>query len=68
TLQPTEIQAGKLPLEIACMLIGCITVYAALFSTGFWIYNNTSAAWWATGVAVAGSVVLFRLWQQIRLS
>lgn len=68
TLQPTEIQAGKLPLEIACMLIGCITVYAALFSTGFWIYSNTSAAWWATGVAVVGSVVLFRLWQQIRLA
>ncbi len=65
TLQPTEIQAGKLPLEIACMLIGCITVYAALFSTGFWIYNNISAAIVATVVALIGTLLLLNIWRKL---
>ncbi|HMP12503.1 MAG TPA: hypothetical protein PKD70_01400, partial [Saprospiraceae bacterium] len=62
---PTEIQAGKLPLEIACMLIACITVYAALFSTGFWIYNNILAAIIATVVALVGTILLLNIWRKL---
>lgn len=62
----SDITVGKLPLEIASMLIGCITVYAALFGTGFWIYGNVGSAVIATVVAVLGTVILFRVWSQIR--
>ncbi len=65
-IQASEIKTGKLPLEIACMLIGCLTVYAALFGTGFWIYGNTSAALIATVVAAIGAWFLFRVWHQIK--
>jgi len=66
TLRRADIVPGRLPLEIAAMLVGCLTVYASLFSTGFWIYGNTFAAWVATVVAVAGFLVLGGIWRKLR--
>ncbi len=64
-ITPAEVQVGKLPLEIACMFVGCFTVYAALFGTGFWIYGNTLGAMIATVVSAVGVVALFWLWRRI---
>ena len=61
-----ESQRGNLPLEILCMFIGCITVYSALFATGYWIYGKTGAAALLTVIAGLGAVVLFRVWGRLR--
>lgn len=57
---------NQLPLEILCMFVGCITVYGALFATGFWIYGETGSAITATVVAIAGGIFLFRAWGKLR--
>lgn len=53
--------AGKLTNELLLAFIGCITVYAALFATGFWIYGDTVPALFGTIAAAAGGWLLFRL-------
>lgn len=52
---------GKLTSELLLAFIGCITVYAALFATGFWIYGDTLPALLGTAVTIAGGWLLFRL-------
>ena len=54
-------EAGQLPLEILAMVIGCISIYAALFATGFWVYHETLPAVIATGVAIFGAAVIFKI-------
>ncbi|MDX1939317.1 MAG: sodium:solute symporter family protein [Saprospiraceae bacterium] len=65
-LQASEVTTGKLPLEIGGMLIGAISVYAALFAVGFWIYGNVSAALIATVIAAIGGYLLFRIWKKVQ--
>lgn len=65
-MSPADVTVGRLPLEILCMFIGAISVYATLFAVGFWIYSNTMAASIATGVAVVGGIFLFRVWEKVR--
>lgn len=60
-----EKEQGQLPLEILSMLIGCITVYAALFATGAWIYGNGANAILLTAIAGGGAGFLF--WVRNRL-
>ena len=59
-------EAGQLPLELLGMVLGCITVYAALFATGFWIYGQFSNAVVVTMVAGLGALGLFQIWSRIR--
>ncbi len=58
---------GQLPLEILGMMIGCMTVYGALFATGYWLYSNTTAALIATAITVIGAFILFRIWNKLQL-
>jgi Na+/proline symporter len=62
-LRPEEISAGVLPRQILSMLIGCLTVYGALFSTGYLLYGNYPAAAAAAALALAGGWLLFRWWR-----
>jgi Na+/proline symporter len=64
-LTEADVVPGKLPMEIAAMVIACFTVYAALFATGFWIYGNTASAIVATGVAATGSGLLMVFWRRL---
>lgn len=57
---------GQLPLELLCFLIGCFTVYATLFATGYWIYGQTSSALIASVVAGLGGLFLFRSWGKLQ--
>ncbi len=57
---------SQLPLELACVLIGSITVYAALFATGNWIYGNVLTAGLLTALAAAGVIFLFSAWRRLR--
>lgn len=61
-----EIETGQLPLEVACMIIGCFTVYGALFATGFWIYGQTLNAIICTVVALAGGWYLMKVWGRLK--
>jgi hypothetical protein len=45
------------------MFIGCLTVYGALFSTGYFLYGNHLAAAAAAALALAGGWLLFRWWR-----
>ena len=56
TIEKTQ---GQLPLEILSMVIGCTTVYSALFATGQWIYGHTTEASILTVVTLAGGIFLF---------
>ncbi|HHS95442.1 MAG TPA: Na+:solute symporter [Phaeodactylibacter sp.] len=64
-LQPTEIESGKLPIQILCMLIGSVMVYAALFSVGFWLYGEWGDALLATGISTACFVAIIWLWKKL---
>jgi len=57
---------SQLPLEILCMVIGCITVYSALFATGQWIYGRLVEASGLTILAVGGTYFLFRVWNKLK--
>jgi len=61
-------ERGQLPFEIGLMIMGCITVYCALFATGFWLYGNVTAAVITTLIAVAGGIVIFLSWNKMKVS
>ncbi len=61
----SEVQKGNLSLEILAMVIGCFTVYSALFGTGYWIYGKTALAITMTGAVGIGTIGLFLLWKKI---
>ncbi|MEZ4887571.1 MAG: sodium:solute symporter family protein [Chitinophagales bacterium] len=65
TLKESEVKTGQLPLEIGGMIIGCFTVYATLFGTGYWIYGETVSAVISTVVAVVGAFLLFKIWGKV---
>jgi hypothetical protein len=48
------------------MFIGCLTVYGALFSVGYFLYGNLLPGLAAAGVALAGGWLLFRFWGQVK--
>ncbi|GJM34113.1 MAG: sodium/glucose cotransporter [Saprospiraceae bacterium] len=59
-------ETGQLPLEILCVLIGSITVFAVLFATGNWVYGNASLAGMLTLASVCGAAFLFWAWGKLR--
>jgi SSS family transporter len=65
-LQKNEVDAGQLPLEFACMILGCFLVYTSLFSVGFWIYGKYTFALILTVMAIASSYGLFRIFGKLR--
>lgn len=61
-------EKGQLPFEIGLMILGCVTVYCALFATGFWLYGNALAGIITTVIAVAGGVIIFISWKKMKVS
>ncbi|MGE0375777.1 MAG: sodium:solute symporter family protein [Planctomycetaceae bacterium] len=62
---PSEGDGAGIGLGIACMLVGCIGVYAALFATGYWLYGQAGTAAVLTGVAVIATAFLVKTWGQL---
>ena len=65
--EPLE-QPGRpwnVPAGLVCAAIGCLAVYAALLSTGYWIYGQAIPAAVLTLVAAVASAVLLKLWAGI---
>ncbi|MEM6967562.1 MAG: sodium:solute symporter family protein [Bacteroidota bacterium] len=63
---PIEKEESQLPLELLCWVVGCVTVYSALFATGNWIYGNTQTAMMLTGITVLGGAFLMRAWRSLK--
>lgn len=61
-------EPGQLPLELLAMCIAILTVYSALFATGFWIYGDTILAISLTAVASVGSFFIFRIIKKLHFS
>lgn len=57
---------GRLGMEICGMFAGCITVYCALFSAGFWIYGNVLAGTVTAAITAAGVYTLFVIWNRLK--
>jgi SSS family solute:Na+ symporter len=54
----------EVPAGIACMLLGCVTVYGALFSAGAFLYGRV---WEGTGLAIlslVGLIAVMWLWRK----
>ncbi len=63
---PAEKQEkGRLGMEIGLMLVGTVMVYAALFSTGFFIYGEMAQGVIAGAVAVAGGLFILLSWKKL---
>ena len=63
---PAEKQEkGRLGMEIGLMLVGTIMVYAALFSTGFFIYGEIAQGVIAGAIAVAGGLFILISWKKL---
>ena len=65
SIQAGQVTHGELPLQILCMVIGCFTVYGALFALGFWIYGQTTSALISGVIAVAGTYFLIKTWGKV---
>jgi Na+/proline symporter len=63
---PIQKEQGQLPLELLCVVIGCLTVFGILFATGNWIYGNVGPASILTIISAAGAFFLFRAWANLR--
>lgn len=58
-LQAGDVRSGGLGKKILCMILGCFAVYAALFSSGYFLYGKMGAAVLAAAVAgVCGFLVM----------
>jgi Na+/proline symporter len=64
-MERADLNTGKLPREILCMVSGCFAVYALLFSTGFWIYGEFTNALLGTVVAIIAGYILIRNWGKV---
>ncbi len=54
--------ASELALGIACMVLGVVAVYSALFATGLFIYGRSMPAIVLALVGAAAAFGVFRLW------
>jgi Na+/proline symporter len=50
----------KLPVQLLCVFLGCVTIYSSLFAVGNFIYGNMAAGALMSVLAVVSLVVLFR--------
>lgn len=51
-------------IDLASMLLGILSVYSALFATGYVIYGNTLGATVLITIAVVSAFVIFKLWKK----
>ncbi len=56
---------NNLSLEILCVVIACVTVYATLFSVGNFIYGEHKLSLILGLLAVIGSFSIFKIWSRM---
>jgi SSS family solute:Na+ symporter len=60
------VPTGSLPNQLASMFFGCIVVYAALFATGYLLYDNMMPFAITAILAVVAAFLLARTWRASR--
>lgn len=63
---PIEKEVGQLPLELLCMVIGIISIYTALFATGFWIYGKITSALILSAICIGSLLFIIRTWGKLK--
>lgn len=56
------------PKGILAMLLGCVFVYGALFSTGYYLYGAFAKAVTATSITAIAGILLVQVWKKLRKS
>ncbi|WP_405328968.1 sodium:solute symporter family protein [Leeuwenhoekiella sp. LLG6367-2.1] len=64
----TNTQKWSVPAGILATLVGCITIYGALFSTGYWIYGYFTQATILTALTLISILTLVKLWKRVKSS
>ena len=54
-----------MPLALTCILAGTVSIYGALFATGFFLYGETAKGTALTVVAVIAAGFLWNSWMRI---
>lgn len=53
------------PISLLCLLLGCVTVWSALFSVGYFIYGEMLLGAALSIVAVVCAIGIFRAWPRL---
>ena len=53
------------PQGILAMLLGCVFVYGALFSTGYFLYGKTAKGLLGLGIVLVSGYLLAQVWKKI---
>ena len=62
-----EKEGWIVPRGIICMIIGCISIYSALFSTGYFIYGEINSALIFLLITIISGYLLFKYSRKIML-
>jgi len=64
----TALTVGKwdVPSSLISVFLGCLSVYSALFATGFWIYSNYNFALITTITAILSTIGLIKSWSKVK--
>ena len=65
TLDQNDMPEGKMTTQLLCMFLGCVTVYAALFFTGYFMYGQMTNALIALAITVVSGWSLFKNWEKL---
>ncbi|MBQ2791383.1 MAG: Na+:solute symporter, partial [Thermoguttaceae bacterium] len=60
-----EADKWPVPLGILCSVVGCVSIYAALFGTGAFLYGDFALGGALTVVAVVSGGVLWACWKKM---
>ncbi|MEP0264914.1 sodium:solute symporter family protein [Dokdonia sp.] len=63
-IQTTE--AWSVPSGILAMLIGCVFIYSAMFTMGYFIYGETTKAFALLATCIISGFILSRVWKKIK--
>jgi Na+/proline symporter len=59
-------EGWNVPSGILAMLLGCVLIYSCMFTTGYWIYGETTLAISTTITAIVSGYLLIRTWGKIK--
>jgi Na+/proline symporter len=59
-------EAWSVPSGILAMLLGCVLIYSTMFTTGYFIYGETTKALALLGLCVLSGGLLIMVWKRIK--
>ena len=59
-------EAWSVPMGVLAMLIGCVLIYSAMFTTGYFIYGQLTNALIGLSVCVVSGGLLLIVWKKIK--